>query len=251
MTHGPAKAPRCWASVLGGCGTKLSAEHLISKSQFGDAKTITVSGFAWCKGEAKEIGINSATANVLCTTHNNALSPVDDAAAKLLDAFKVEAERRAEALRTRRSFHPDSRNVRGDDLERWMLKTTINLALMQPPLPTAGIFEAGAPSKRYVEIAFGRAPFGPDEGLFYVAKVGDQIEGRRIGSLEFTSWRGSQDDALVGSQILFHGHRLWFAVHGAPQVQYAQRFRRIYAEDVDFTVKVKWSKERDRQLKGF
>lgn len=244
------KTPRCWAAVLGGCGTKISAEHLISKNQFLGAKTITVSGFEWCKGAEKEIGINSATANILCTTHNSALSPLDQAAATLLEAFRFEADRRVEARRTRREFHHDTRHVRGDEFERWMLKTTINLALMQPPLPAAGMFENGIPAKRYVEIAFGLASFAPDEGLFYVAKVGDTIEGKRIGSIECNSWSRREDSALVGSQMLFHGHRLWLAIHGAPQIENAMRFRGNYAEDVKVTIKVRWSRERDRQLKG-
>jgi len=92
----------CWAKVLGGCSEKMSGEHLISKNQFGNGKKITVGGFPWCRGGTKEIGINSATSNVLCRTHNSALSPTDTAAGKLLDAFELIAERDAEARRTAR-----------------------------------------------------------------------------------------------------------------------------------------------------
>jgi hypothetical protein len=89
----------------------MSGEHLISKNQLGDTKKINVSGFPWCRGETKAIGINSATANVLCRTHNSALSPTDTAAGKLLDAFELIAERDAEARRMARAFHPDVRAV--------------------------------------------------------------------------------------------------------------------------------------------
>ena len=74
--------------------------------------------------------------------------------------------------------------VSGDDFERWMLKTTINLALVQPPLPSSGMFESGAPARRYVEIAFGLAPFDPNEGLYYAAAVGDKIDLGRMKSVE-------------------------------------------------------------------
>lgn len=131
-----------------------------------------------------------------------------------------------------------------------MLKTTINLALTQPPLPTSGIFEAGAPAKRYVEIAFGLTAFGSDEGLYYVAAVGDNIDLWRTRSVEFSSWRRKEDDALVGCQMLFHGHRLWLAARGAPAVQNVLRFRRFNAKGVNVTVKVKWSAARDRQMRG-
>jgi hypothetical protein len=228
----------------------MSGEHLISKNQFGDTKKITVSGFAWCLGGTKEIGINSATANVLCRTHNSALSPVDAAAGKLLDAFELVAERDAEARRTPREFHPDVREVPGDDFERWMLKTTINLALVQPPVPTAGIFDGGAPARRYVEIAFGLTPFDPEEGLYYVAAVGDDIDLWRARSAEFSSWRRKEDDALVGCQMLFHGHRLWLAARGAPEIKNVLRFRRFKAKHVNLTLKLKWSAARDRQMRG-
>jgi hypothetical protein len=226
----------------------MSGEHLISKNQFGDSKAITVRGFPSCGGGTKEIGINSATANVLCRAHNSALSPVDTAAAKLLDAFSLIAERNAESRRTARVFHPDVREVPGDEFERWMLKTTINLALAQPPVPSAGIFDGGMPSRRYVEIAFGLIPFGASEGLYYVAAVGDNIDLWRTGSIEFSSWRRAEDDALVGCQMLFHGHCLWLAAHGAPAVENVLRFRRFEAKPVDVTVKVKWSAERDRLM---
>jgi hypothetical protein len=131
-----------------------------------------------------------------------------------------------------------------------MLKTTINLALIQPPPPTAGVFDGGAPARRYVEIAFGLAPFDPDEGLYYVAAVGDNIDLRRTRSVEFSSWRRKDDDALVGCQMLFHGHRLWLAARGAPVVENVLRFRRFEAKNVHVTIKVKWSAARDRQMRG-
>lgn len=240
----------CWAKVLGGCSEEMSGEHLISKNQFGGTKTITVSGFPWCGGGPKEIGINSATANVLCRTHNSALSPVDAAAGKVLEAFQIIAERDAEARRTPRAFHPDVREVSGDDFERWMLKTTINLALAQPPLPTSGIFDGDAPARRYVEIAYGLTAFEPDEGLFYVARVGNKIDLSRTRSIEFSSWRRKEDDALVGCQMLFHGHRLWLAARGAPAIENMMRFERFRAKHVQVTLKVNWSAARDLQLRG-
>lgn len=240
----------CWAKVLGGCSEKMSGEHIISKNQFGDSKKITVGGFPWCRGGTKEIGINSATSNVLCRTHNSALSPTDTAAGKLLAAFELIAERDAEARRTARTFHPDVREVPGDDFERWMLKTTINLALMQPPLPSSGMFEGGAPARRYVEIAFGLASFSPEEGLYYVAAVGDNIDQGRMNSVEFSSWRRKEDDALIGCQMLFHGHRLWLAAQGAPAIRNVLRLRRLNAQHVRVMVKVKWSAARDRQIIG-
>ena len=67
----------CWAAPISGCGAKKTGEHIISKSQFGDAKMVTVRGLPWCAQESKQIGINSLVVNYLCDLHNHALSPVD------------------------------------------------------------------------------------------------------------------------------------------------------------------------------
>lgn len=48
--------PGCWAEVLGGCSSKISREHAISRNQFGDVEKITVQGFPWCP-QPKEIGL--------------------------------------------------------------------------------------------------------------------------------------------------------------------------------------------------
>lgn len=53
-----------WAAVLGGCGSRVSGEHAISRSQYGGSDSITVQGFE-CALEAlrlleEELGIDLA-----------------------------------------------------------------------------------------------------------------------------------------------------------------------------------------------
>jgi hypothetical protein len=50
--------------------------------------------------------------------------------------------------------------------------------------------------------------------------------------------------------MLFHGHRVWLGVHGAPGIENVLRFRRLKAKHVDVTVDVKWSLARDRQFRA-
>jgi len=71
----------CWASCLGGCSDKISREHLVSQALFLEDK-VRVQGFSWCKDVEKEIGISGLTSKILCSQHNNDLSPVDEAGAK-------------------------------------------------------------------------------------------------------------------------------------------------------------------------
>lgn len=48
---------KCWAATCGGCGEGPSREHLVSDCLF-PAGSVHVSGFDWCKGETKSIGVN-------------------------------------------------------------------------------------------------------------------------------------------------------------------------------------------------
>ncbi len=174
----------CWAAVLGGCSSRMSGEHAISKSQYGGADSITVQGFPWCR-QPKVIGLSSAVANILCKTHNESLSPVDEAAKEVLTALSLVRERSQDTMPPRQ-FPMRRFTVSGDLFERWMLKTTINLATMGKARPEAGIFDTGGVvAKRYVQIAYGLSQFDLDEGLSWVVKLGDQNPHPRAGHDRF------------------------------------------------------------------
>jgi hypothetical protein len=232
---------RCWAAVLGGCSSKVSGEHPISKSQYGGAETITVQGFPWCP-QPKVIGLASAVANILCKTHNEALSPVDEAAKALLTVLSLIRDRSEDKMPPAQ-FPMRRFTLSGDLFERWLLKTTINLAMMSKPRPQAGIFAAdGQVSKRSAEIAFGRAQFDLDEGLSWVVKVGDQIHTSQMGTIAFAPWIRKSDLALVAAQLRYHGHNIWLALRGAPPIEHALRLRTFNADNVAVQINLTWSR---------
>lgn len=201
---------RCWAATLGGCSDKISGEHVISASQF-DTDVVDVEGFPWCR-EKRSIGLARLTRKNLCTTHNSALSPVDREAAKLKKGLQyltagVDSDARRLSVRCR---------VRGRLIERWLVKTAINLAMQKPPYP-AGLFVGEEPAEEYVRIAFGHAEFRRPQGLWWIAQVEELVGGpTRLG---FQPWTRNEDGALVGLFALFHGHRLWLALEGAPEMR--------------------------------
>ena len=89
--------------------------------------------------------------------------------------------------------------VSGDDLERWFLKTTINIAIQARPAQTGGIFgEDGRPARRYIDVVYGRADFEPVEGLSWVAQSGEQIAEAAQHSIRFETWVRTEDKALSG-----------------------------------------------------
>jgi hypothetical protein len=240
--------PKCWAACLGGCSSKISGEHPISRSQFPYGKEITLRGFPWCP-EGKVIGLDSAVANILCVTHNNELSPLDFAAKETLRGLQLTSER-SNAVITPVHFPRRIFEVSGDHLERWLLKTSINLALLGQPRPKAGIFGAdGMPTKRFVEIAFGRSSFDAEEGLTWIATLQEKIEFNQIGTVEFQSISRREDGAFVAAFMRFHGNRLWLATGGAPGIEDGLHPIREWNSNVGVQIKFKWSDRRDQQFR--
>ena len=121
----------CWAESLGGCSSVQSREHYISKGLF-EGDSIIQKGLPWCKFEEKEIGLASASAKILCKTHNERLSILDDEAIRAFDSLReiLLLQSRQKKLAPRiwkvRTWH-----LNGLLLDRWFLKTLVNLMHVQ------------------------------------------------------------------------------------------------------------------------
>jgi hypothetical protein len=169
---------RCWAKCIGGCDDSQSREHLISASLFDEGK-IRVEGFPWCKGTTREIGLSSLTAKILCKAHNSELSPVDDAGAQALDVVR----KIMQFSNIRQKLRPGRWNILkyrldGRMLERWFLKTLINLSLGGQYPIGRGSTKAGEPSEGLVRIAYGLSHFEGRAGLFSIARLGMKLNPR-------------------------------------------------------------------------
>jgi hypothetical protein len=145
---------------------------LVSASLFIGDK-VRVQGFPWCKDNPKEIGISALTAKILCETHNNVLSPVDTAGAKAFSVFR-------EMMRltnVRGQMKPRVWNVvkyriNGRPLERWLLKTLINICCNgEYPIGRTSTV-SGRPSEQLVRIAYGLESFEGLAGLHFVVRTG-------------------------------------------------------------------------------
>ena len=153
----------------------MSREHLISASVF-PGRTVLVQGFPWCKDTPKEIGLSGLTAKILCKKHNNDLSPLDASADRAADTLRAMHQ----LYETRRNLKPTIWNVKtfvldGALLERWFLKTLINIGCDRD-LPIGRDSEiAGRPSPRLVRTAFGLEKFELKAGLYVVAKEGMRL----------------------------------------------------------------------------
>lgn len=150
----------------------MSREHLVSDSLFVDEEVIA-HGLPWCKDQPKKIGLASLTARILCTRHNSLLSPIDDAGAGAFDVIR----KMRELGRVRRKMKPTiwhvvKYSVDGPGLERWFLKTLINLTFEGGYPIGRESAQPGRPSEHLVHIAFGRRKFEERAGLYSVIHPG-------------------------------------------------------------------------------
>lgn len=158
----------------------MSAEHLISKSVFTE-KTIFVSGFPWCKDAEHRVGVNALQQRILCRKHNSELSPADEAGKLACRAF--EAGHAAEPLD-------------GLLLERWLLKTAINLSLHSDLHLGIGMTDSkpGWPSPYLTAVAFGELPFSAMMGAYFLFPAGRFMH--RVGEMFFAPLH--RDGCIVG-----------------------------------------------------
>jgi hypothetical protein len=184
---------------LGGCSGGLSAEHIISGSLFlGD--TIGVKGMPWCREGHKFIGKAAYTSNILCRKHNSDLSPVDDAGTNAFAGFRMMA-----TIYTNRSgmlnyglwcgrFDVIEQQVDGRGLERWLLKTLINMEIAGKQGLAIGLnAPQGGVATELVEIAFGIKSFEGGAGLYFSAFDNEAIDMQE--RIQYTSWIRDESDS--------------------------------------------------------
>jgi hypothetical protein len=145
----------CWAASLGGCSETISGEHVFSKRAF-TSEFIATEGMRKI-APGKRIPLLALTANVLCTTHNHALSELDSEAGRLSDAlrdhFQSLVPREAHA------------KVDGWKVERWLLKC------LHGHLASKWVKDLEfLPDPSLVKIVFGEGRLRPDAGLYVVKK---------------------------------------------------------------------------------
>lgn len=152
----------CWADKLGDCSEKQSKEHLVSKGlfeedEFYEPSIVIPWGFNWCRDEPKRISVSSFSSKILCEHHNNLLSSVDAEAIHAYNVFRKLwlAIQNPKSILTNEVIYYE---IDGYLLERWFLKTAINIlysdcGLDKPPI-------------EFIELAFGLKRFPENIGLY-------------------------------------------------------------------------------------
>ncbi len=117
----------CYAHSLGNCKGGISREHIVSKAILDDV--IVVIGLPGCKEKSMQIPKDRLVTKILCQHHNNQLSIYDETIAEhkkhidLIDKNDSLFNRMPKMVK--KNYFVCTLN--GNDLERWFLKTLINI----------------------------------------------------------------------------------------------------------------------------
>jgi hypothetical protein len=200
---------KCWANSLGNCSKKISSEHLISKGIF-NGREFSVRGFPWCKDEFVTVGINSITRKCLCEKHNNDLSVVDDEGIKF---FNTLDEIASLTIPDNKSTKRININIDGYLIERWFLKTLINLSY-KSYLQIGKLGELpGWPHIDLVHVVYGITNFTDYLGLYTLVLDGDKSPS--YGNIEVSPFV-NKEGFIGGGIFYFRGINFFLSLHPAP-----------------------------------
>jgi len=125
-----------------------------------------VYGIGSNENKTRKIGVSSLSSKMLCSYHNNQLSVLDSEAIKIFNGLKSFLEMPCKYKKDRVKNSVDLK-YNGSFLERWFLKTTINI-LYCPS------YNLKNPPKELVEIVFGLRQYPKGVGLCMSAYPGGQ-----------------------------------------------------------------------------
>jgi len=118
----------CYLGATANCSRQISREHFVSQSvlRLINEKHVKITGAPWLSaGKSQALSIDNLAANVLCTRHNSALSPLDDVAGGFFQAVRwiFDDQLKRKSLSRRNAWFLFS----GEMLELWMLKVALGL----------------------------------------------------------------------------------------------------------------------------
>jgi hypothetical protein len=195
------KNPGCWASALDDCAGPLTGEHTLSvavwpgenrRARLGQRVNVATTGRH--AEPYTHRTVRQLTRDILCDHHNNSSNDLDTAAGRLSEAIEeFEQQRQNRVAMPGLNWAPWRRDVDGRLIERWFLKTVINIDFGRG-LPIGDpAASPGWPTNELVEMVFGRRPIIEPYGLFHIFVPGRTYN---FGLPEFV-WSGVSDGAAT------------------------------------------------------
>ncbi|WCT12985.1 hypothetical protein [Mucilaginibacter jinjuensis] len=165
---------KCYANITNNCSDKISKEHFVSEyllNNLSDTKAVNVQGFPWQKEETvNQIAKASLASNILCTHHNNLLSPFDAEMGRLHSTFNKYDQDLVTPIPTN-----ELSIFCGENIERWMLKTAC--AFIASDQIYAGKEKMTCQIRDiYIDILFKNDPFPEGWGMYVDASSEQTIQ---------------------------------------------------------------------------
>ncbi|WP_139861947.1 hypothetical protein [Bradyrhizobium ivorense] len=193
-------------SRTGGCGTRVSGEHLISEAVLKVIadKEIEVSGMPWLKGQKKTLGFGALTANCLCSRHNSLLSPIDIAGARFFEAIQK--------CGTNDCGRGLLFLISGHDVERWILRSLTIFGVSGNFAIDGTVIDRDFVDRLHIiELLESVANWKRPLGLYFTRSVGQQF--MRADNLQIAPLLKAGSEELVGIALDIQG--LHFALVAA------------------------------------
>ena len=224
--------PGCYMGWTRNCSNTISSEHFISENVLSilNPKSVRISGAAWIPtGQSLDLPLTGLQANILCTRHNSALSPLDTMAGKLFRAVDGIYDNLGQQGLSRKSIW---RLFSGEELELWLLKTVLGFfhanVLSQNGRKIAEAQEIMNPA---IEAAYRTGYLAEPCGM-YVQKNTTTLVQRRV--LDFTSLSDERGERVVGCQLRIGGITTRFIID--PGMTDRDLFIRDYSYRPDYLI---------------
>jgi hypothetical protein len=174
--------PGCYAAQLGGCSAKISREHAISRGVLdllSSGANVDIGGLQWlADNERRMVPTNALASNVLCRSHNSALSGLDAFAVHVVSTFIAIGN---DMVNRRRRRPTAVYLLNGQDLERWMLKCLCGLIVSGTA--NVSVLEDARrwrPPRLWLDCLFGNVPLPREFGMWVFRPE------QRLASCEFS-----------------------------------------------------------------
>lgn len=124
-------------------------------------------------GWSREVRVSNLVSKMLCDGHNHGSSELDAAGGRFSDALRGFADLAVERKYTRLKWVAKRFDVDGPLVERWMMKTAINLMVgYREDLPIGSeAAEINRPHVELAEMVYGRRPVSSPYGVWYVTPL--------------------------------------------------------------------------------